>query len=372
MRFPAALILVLVALLAAAAPASAERRVPAGWLGVTLDGPFDAADAREWNRIVAAGAESVRTAVRWYDFQPYRSAADVPGSEAGRFRDVGGVPTDFSAMDEFVAAAASRGLSVLPVVHAPPDWAVATPGVLGARPRDPATFARFMTALVGRYGPRGSLWAERPELRRVPIRAWQIWNEPNLTSYWSRQPFARTFVRLLRAASAAVHGADRGATVVLAGLTNKSWQALRSIYRAGGRGHFDAVALHPFTRKPADVVRLVRLARGVMHANGDRRLPVWVTELSWPAAKGKLRKRHRTGLEVTDPVQARNMARVLRLLAAERRRLRIERVVWYTWLSAERGSNPFNWSGLRRVRKGSVVDTPALRAFRRAARTLRG
>jgi hypothetical protein len=274
-------------------------------------------------------------------------------------------------MDELVAAAARRGLSVLPVVHAPPDWAVARPGVTGARPRDPATFARFMTALVGRYGPRGSLWAERPELPRVPIRDWQLWNEPNLTLYWSTQPFARTFVSMLRSASAAVRRADGGATVVLAGLTNKSWLALRSIYRAGGRGSFDAVALHPFTRKPKDVLRLIRLARAEMRANGDRRLPVWITELSWPAAKGKVPKRNRTGFEVTNAVQARNMGIVMRLLARERRRLRIERVVWYTWLSEESGDNPFNWSGLRRKRNDSVVDTPALRAFRRAARALK-
>jgi hypothetical protein len=369
MRAFLAVLLALAALLLAAVPAHA--RVPDGWLGVTLDGPFDAAKEREWDRIAGAGAGTVRTAVRWYHFQPYRTAADVPPTEAGRFRDVDGVPTDFSRMDEFVAAAARRGLTVLPVVHAPPDWAVSTPGAIGARPRDPATFARFMTALVGRYGPSGSLWTERPDVPRVPIRDWQIWNEPNLHTYWSQQPFARSFVRLMRAANAAVHAADGGATVVLAGLTNKSWKALRSVYRAGGRGHFDAVALHPFTRKPADVLRLVRLARKVMARYRDRRLPVWVTELSWPAAQGKVRKRHRTGFEVTDAVQARNLGLVMRLLARERKALRIERVVWYTWLSEARGTNPFNWSGLRRLRRGSVVDTPALRAFRRAARALK-
>jgi hypothetical protein len=368
MRFLVSAILAFAVLLPAAVPAQA--RVPDGWLGVTLDGPFETGDGREWDRIAAAGADTVRTAMRWYHFQPYRTASDVPPSERPRFRDVEGVPTDFSHMDALVAAAARRGLTVLPVVHAAPAWAVSRPEQDGSRPRDPATFARFMTALVGRYGPRGSLWAERPDLPQVPIRAWQIWNEPNLTQYWSKQPFARSFLRMLRSASAAVRAADRGATVVLAGLTNKSWRALRSVYRAGGRGQFDAVALHPFTRKPADVVRLIRLARGVMRRYGDRRLPVWITELSWPAAEGKVGRRNRTGFEVTDKMQARNLGVVLRLLARERKRLRIERVVWYTWLSEETGSNPFNWSGLRRVRKGSVVNTPALRAFRRAARSL--
>jgi hypothetical protein len=368
MRSLVSLILALAAMLLAAAPAQAS--VPDGWLGVTLDGPFDATEGREWDRIAAAGADTVRTAMRWYHFQPYRTAVDVPPSEVARFRDVEGVPTDFSHMDEFVAAAARRRLEVLPVVHAAPAWAVSRPEEDGSRPRHPATFARFMKALVARYGPRGSLWSEQPGLPRVPIRAWQIWNEPNLTQYWSKQPFARSFVRMLRDASAAVRAADRGATVVLAGLTNKSWRALRSVYRAGGRRHFDAVALHPFTRRPADVVRLIRLARGVMQQYGDRRKPVWITELSWPAAEGKVSRRNRTGFEVTDKVQARNLGIVLRLLARERERLRIERVVWYTWLSEGSGTNPFNWSGLRRLRRESVVDAPAMRAFRRAARAL--
>lgn len=369
MRLLVSAILASAALLLAVAPAQA--RVPEGWLGVTLDGPFDTGDGGEWDRIAAAGADTVRTAMRWYHFQPYHTAADVPPSDAARFRDVDGVPTDFSHMDAFVAAAAQRGLTVLPVVHAAPAWAVSRPEKDGSRPRDPATFARFMKALVGRYGPRGSLWSERPELRRVPIRSWQIWNEPNLTRYWSKQPFARSFVRMLKATSAAVRAADRGATVVLAGLTNKSWRALRSVYRAGGRRHFDAVALHPFTRRPADVVRLIRLARGVMQRYGDRRKPVWITELSWPAAQGKVSRRNRTGFEVTDTVQARNLGTVLRLLARERTRLRIERVVWYSWLSEAGGTNPFNWSGLRRLRGGSVVDAPAMRAFRRTARALK-
>ena len=37
-----------------------------------------------------------------------------------------------------------------------------------------------------------------------------------------------------------------------------------------------------------------------------------------------------------------------------------------------KGPNPFDWSGLRRQRKGGVVSTPALRVFRIAARKLEG
>ena len=157
---------------------------------------------------------------------------------------------------------------------------------------------------------------------------------------------------------------------MLAGLPNESWKALRSIYAAGGRGRFDAVALHPYTRKPENVLRLVRYARRVMRKRGDARVPVWVTELSWPAAKGKVPRP--AGFEVTEAGQARRLGSALRLLAAARRRQRIERVFWYTWLSTEAGPSAFDWSGLRRLREGSAVDAPALATFRRWARRLEG
>ena len=72
---------------------------------------------------------------------------------------------------------------------------------------------------------------------------------------------------LLRAAAA--RGAPRARARrprlahVLAGLPNESWLALRSIYRAGGRGAFDAVALHPYTGQPQqrDQARRVRAPR---------------------------------------------------------------------------------------------------------------
>ena len=274
-----------------------------------------------------------------------------------------------------MAAAARRGIGVLPVVEQTPDWAAAHPGDLTSPARDPATVQAFVEALVARYGPRGSLWAERPELPRLPIRAWQIWNEPNLPGVWSERPYAPSYVATLRAAAAGVRRADPSATVVLAGVVNRSWIALRQLYKAGAQGLFDVVALHPYTREPRNVLRLVRLARREMRKHGDAELPIWITELSWPAArsrsaKGKLNRRF--GIEVTTAGQSSRLREALALLAAARKELRIGAVSWYTWLSREEGPSPFDWSGLRRLRHGKPVSVPALAAFRRAARALEG
>jgi hypothetical protein len=279
---------------------------------------------------------------------------------------------DFSVKDQLVLAAARRGLSVLPVVHGIPAWAAQNPGDAGSPPRDPADFGRLMTALVTRYGPKGSLWAEHPEVVKQPIRAWQIWNEPNLTRYWNAPTWAPGYVALLKAAHAALEAADPGSTTVLAGLPNESWKALNLLYDAGARRHFDVVALHPYTGRVANTVRVVKIIRGTLRKHKDSRLPIWVTELSWPASLGKAKKEG-GDFATTDSGQAKRLKAALTRLAEQRKRYGIQRVYWYTWLSAEGlTASGFDYSGLRRLRAGTVVDTPALGVFRRAARVLQG
>ncbi|MEO8688942.1 MAG: hypothetical protein ABI611_12080, partial [Solirubrobacteraceae bacterium] len=329
----------LCAALLLAAPAQA-RSVPRGWLGVQADGPLTEPGnpfASEWGLMAASGVENVRVAFDW------RAAQPSPGG-----------PIDFSATDAAVVAASQQRLPVLPVVHRTPDWAAARPGDGAASaPKGTAAYASFLTALVGRYGPAGSLWAERPELPRVPIRDWQIWNEPNLTRYWTSQPFAKPYVKLLRASRRALRAADPGSRTILAGLPNESWIALRKVYKAGGRGTFDAVALHPYTGRPRNVIKLIEFARREMRRFHDGRRPVWLTELSWPASQGKTAGA--PGFVTTDRGQASRLKLALQLLAKARKRLKIGRVVWYTWLSREGSANSFDWSGLRRQRGGRLL-----------------
>jgi hypothetical protein len=346
------LTLALTILAVAAAPAGAA--VPRDWLGVAADGPLIDDPARhsgEWPLIASSGATSVRVAFYWDAGQPLG-----PGA------------VDFRSYDGPVLAAARHGLGVLPVVLVAPAWARRDAGDPASPPRNPADYAAFLTALVGRYGPRGSLWAEHPDVRPRPIRAWQLWNEPNLPGFWRQQPFAMGYVKLLKAARAALRAADPGARAILAGLPN-GWDPLRRIYQAGGRRYFDAAAIHPYTARADRVPRYVLAARRVMRRFGDRRKPVWVTEVSWPAAKG--RARDPIGIATDDRGQARRLRRGLTALAAARRRLRLQRVYWYTWLSAESSASVFAWSGLRRVHEGAVISTPALGAFRATARRLR-
>lgn len=357
------------------ASAAAAAKVPPSFMGVVADGPLLAdpnVDYRDQvSAMVGGGVQTIRTSFNWSGVQPYATLAEVPAEQRDRFKVERGVPTDYSGTDGLVGTAAARHMRVLPVLISSPDWAARSAGHLNSPPRHPSDYGRYAATLVERYGPSGSFWHEHPELPKMAIGHWQIWNEPSFQQFWSDQPWAPDYVKLLRRARKAIKAADRHAKVVLAGLPNKSWKALEKIYKAGGRGQFDVAAFHPFTDTVGGVKTILRRDRRVMAAHGDRRKPMFVTELSWTAAKGKTHVTY--GNEQTARGQAERLSAAYSMLARERRRLRVERVYWYTWLSYDRDRfYPFDWAGLVRLKNREVSRKPAFNAYRRTALRLEG
>jgi hypothetical protein len=354
----------------AAPPASAMPKVPSTFVGAVADGPLlldpDVNFGRELDTMVASGVQTERTVFNWAQAQPYATFDDVPADQRSNYVDEGGVPTDYTAIDRLVTAAARRRLAILPVVLLAPAWDARHPGDFASPPKDPKPYARFAAALARRYGSAGAFWTEHPKLAKQPIRYWQIWNEPSLKQFWSDQPFAKDYVKLLRVSRAALRGADAHAKIVLAGLPNKSWIALGKIYKAGGGRLFDIAAFHPFTHAVDGVKTILERDRAVMAKHHDSRKPLWVTELSWTSAKGKTSQKF--GNEETQSGQAKKVGEAYVMLAASRRKLRIQRVYWYTWLSRDvQHDYPFDWAGLSRVTSKGVKRKPAYTAFRRTA-----
>ena len=370
-----ALLLAVTGSLLLAAPASAGS-VPKSFFGVMANGPLLGPCDLPGEMAVMkdSGVGAIRLPVEWSDLQPYASADEVPATDRSRFVMVDGIPTDFGPTDARVLAAAGQGLDVMALVNKAPPWAEADPSKDFSVPRDPRAYGRFLQVLIGRYGPKGSLWAENPGARKVPLRAFQVWNEPSLPRYFAVGSFAKPYVELLGAAYSAVKEDDPGATVVAAGLPNYSWLDLEKLYRAGlrARGHFDAIAVHPFTGTAAGSVEILRRVRRVMDRHGDRRSPVWVTEISWPSGRGKAKANQRW--VTTEAGEARKVREVYRAYARARGSLRLQRAYWYSWVTTDRGSgNAFDYAGLRTVSAdGSFVAKPALSAYRSVSRELRG
>jgi hypothetical protein len=347
---------------------AAARSVPRGFFGVDADGP--AVDgtvplAGQISRMSGAGAETLGVSFDWSKAQP---------AENG--------PFDFSGTDKLVLAAAARRIRVYPTVIQAPPWARLHPQEQFSPPASPDTYARYVGALVRRYGSRGSLWAAHHEVPRLPILDWQIWNEPAGADFDNRgsvfwvdgnNPFEPRYVPLLRKSYAAIKAADPKARVVLAGLVGRSWRTLAAVYHAGARPYFDAVSLHPYTEKVHDVSRIVRYDRGVMNRRGDRRKPILITELAWPAFV-PVKDLKKSGRAKVQRIQSGWLKSVYTDLLAKRRALGIRMLLWYTWMTRDTASDyTFDYTGLVRLDSGNkVVGKPALGTLSRIARRYEG
>jgi polysaccharide biosynthesis protein PslG len=238
-------------------------------------------------------------------------------------------PYDWSHYDPVVRGAAENGVRVLATVYSTPSWAAATAEIppLGSSLEG---FRNFARAAVERYGPNGTLWKQHPDVPKLPITDWQLWNEPNSPLFWKPSPDPGQYLRLLRTFNSAVKGPDPQARILLGGLFPTPSDGisldrfLSSLYEGGGRRLFDAVAIHPYARTPRDAIARVGQARGLMRRFGDSDKPIWITEVGW-ASRGTP-----PGLVVGPGGQADYLRQTFELAAADRDRLGIAGVVWYS------------------------------------------
>jgi hypothetical protein len=107
----------------------------------------------------------------------------------------------------------------------------------------------------------------------------------------------------------------------------------------------------------------------VLKKHGDGGKPVWITELAWPASKGRVAPpKGLAALPTTDRGMATRLTRAYTLL---RKTHLVQRAYWYTWASSYQQSDGiFGFTGLERYdpAAGHFTATPALRAFRAVAR----
>ena len=359
----AAVVLLLTA--AASEASAAKRKAPQGFYGVTwdagLNSRLDPQLNAQWDLMAASGVESVRTVFSWAEAQPVR----LLGPRFGSF-------------DKVVARAALRRIRLLPIVFDAPRWAQLQPGKRHSPPASPGEYAYFLALLAARYGSNGSFWYQHPELPRLPIRDWQVWNEPHDRFFWSvpdgwAESWPGGYVKLLQAVRPVLRQADPGARVVLGGLSGESWSRLRDLYNWNARKLFDVVAVHTYAKDVKEALTISRLTRKAMVRNKDRRKPLWITEVSWPAARG--RTPITSGLlrfTTSESGMADRVKSIYAKLIKRRKdkRYKVGRVYWYTWASgylAGTEAGIWDFSGL--VHAGLFFrEQAALGAYQASAR----
>jgi hypothetical protein len=266
-------------LLSAAAPAAA-RTIPFGFNDATS--PQRLADSR------ALGASVGRYFLCWCDVEP----------EPGRY--------DFAFLDRLNADFAAHDIRPVISVLGTPSWAraeCATQPRPCLYPPDDAhlpQWREFFRLLAQRY----------PHLYGL-----EVWNEGNLVAFWRPRADAARYARLLKEAYAGVKSADPDLPVVagspcLCGGGGKGGlddvDFLAGMYRAGAKGHFDALSVHdyptdlPVIANARDKLTAVRKVRA---RYGDR-TPIWLTEAGLSSAVAGSGGHPR----LTEPLQARALA----------------------------------------------------------------
>jgi hypothetical protein len=359
-------------MLAALVPSAASAALPAGFWGVV---PAGSATTEQLRTVKEGGVESVRVPIDW---------AAVQSSQ-------GALP-DWNSVDPTVKAAVESGLSVLPFLVSPPQWAVGYEGVGGGAqaPRSlPVQTAaqrtgwrEFLRLAVFRYGPGGSFWAENPLLPERPIRIWQVWNEENF-KYFAARPSPSQFGKLVVESYADLRSADAGARIVLGGmfarpkggngkpqpgLVKRAYFAadfLERMYRTtpGVRGKFLAVALHPYSYSYKELAPQIEEVRAVLKRERDPGRALWLTELGWSSGHPDLANGN-NNFEKGMQGQARELTGAFNLLRSKAAAWRIKRVYWFSLTDAPGTCNFCDGSGL--FGEG-FTPKPAWSAYKRLA-----
>lgn len=144
-------------------------------------------------------------------------------------------------------------------------------------------WARFVYLAVNRYKPDGVLARQHHWPEGVGVRHWEMWNEPDLTSFWDGS--LGDYARLLKVGYLATKHADAQAQVLFGGLANFAWPSfygeVLSIYdddalaRANHAFH-DILATHNYSYSWRSW-QYVFNAGNTMRAHGLQK-PIWLNE----------------------------------------------------------------------------------------------
>ncbi len=236
--------------------------------------------SRDVQTVKQAGFGWIKQGVGWRDVEPAK----------GNFV--------WDTLDEIVKWMDEQDLDMIARLDHQPAWASGGSTTNGP-PANYEDFGDFCYALASRYKGR--------------IRAYEIWNEPNLAREWGgRRPNPAEYAALLKVAYERIKEADPNAIVVSAGLTPTGTNDanampddvyLEGLYQAMGgssEGYFDALGAHapgykaPPEASPDEVAadpnlggerffcfRRVEDLRDIMVKYGDSAKQIYILEMGW-------------------------------------------------------------------------------------------
>jgi Beta-galactosidase len=218
---------------------------------------------------------------------------------------------DWAWLDQEVASINAAGMNADLIIDDTPAWARAsTSDPNWTQPASASAYGTFAGEVAARYGPMG-------------VKAYEIWNEPNIQMFWNPAPNPTLYTSMLKDAYAAIKSVDPGATVISGGLSPAANTGttiapitfLQDMYADGAEGSFDALGDHAYSYPAlpdayetwsgfSQMDQTSPSLRSVMTANGDAGKQIWVTEVGAPSAGSNGIGTAAQAQEVTEAVQS--------------------------------------------------------------------
>lgn len=189
---------------------------------------------------------------------------------------------DWADLERVVATAVDHDLRVLALLTYSPEWARPECDTDKCPPEDPEPFAAFAAAAARHFSPDD-------------VQAWEIWNEPNISAFWSPEPDVNRYAELLTKTVDAVREANSDAFVVSAGLSPAYSDGVdiapldfvEALYELDAMDGVDAVGIHPYSSTSLPLAEgteewntflQMQELHVLMAEHGDGDKQVWATE----------------------------------------------------------------------------------------------
>jgi hypothetical protein len=236
--------------------------------------------------------------------------------------------------------------------------------------------------VVQRYGANGTFWLQNPDLPKVSVEYFDIWNEPYCARFWGGLfPDPAGYARMFKAVVIGARAADPHAKFLLeadTGSYSKTWPEppfLSAMFDAVPdlASYAYAVSIHPYSDSSPETCTPFSPTRGtnadwlatrfqvcrledvrqILDAHHANKVRIWITEIGWTTAPAATNA-------VTEAVQAQYVDETFQLLRTSWAGL-VDGIIWYDYQTSER--DPANREDFFGLVHANGTPKPAWNAF---------
>lgn len=178
--------------------------------------------------------------------------------EKGRF--------DWTFADQVAKFYKDHGMNACVILCYSSAWSKGTPP---ATQEEREAYANYVYQVVSRY--------------KDTFKVWEVWNEPNIPTFWPK-PNVKDYTLMLQEAYKAAKKADPDCMVLAAATSGPDLGYIQGIHDNGGWDSFDGISIHPYSMAGGPMYqrldKMLRMTQSQIAGYGSPK-PLWITEMGW-------------------------------------------------------------------------------------------